>query len=411
MDLKKVIENYGEQIRPYRDATGWKCTRADKETRYFFYELNKKERQSVEVKERHAIDLLKMALKDKKNPVVSCSFGVDSIVTLYLCRKAMVELGRNPSDLVVFWSDTLNEFPEVRLFAKNLEKEWNLDLRIAKPKKVLKKIIEENGGVDSSYFTARKGARGEGRPLSEKCCDTLKHKPYKTFLKSGGFDLQINGIRADESNQRFLSSLRDSEYYYASREWKILIARPILWWDDLDIWGYVEKENIPFNDLYKKNMIKKYPDDIETFVSENKVELVNMGIDTELLVTQQLSTVTRLQAVKLKEMGFKDIYTARTGCMMCPIPIKYGYLKWMRTYYPKVYNAMLTNLGYAKGLMGLLTKEQKEELEFLLGIEITIDNIDEVLKDVLVAKPCVFDFDDYKEPKKKRKKKAKKDKE
>lgn len=78
-------------------------------------------------------------------------------------------------------------------------------------------------------------------------------------------------------------------------------------------------------------------------------------------------------------------------CLACPIPVKYGYLQFIRTYYPKVFNAMIYNLGYGKTLLEMIPKEVKEEIEFILGIDLNEENAHEFIKDILEAKPCVFD--------------------
>lgn len=295
----------------YNEQVSKENARAKRVTRYYHYRLHKT--ATLQEKERWAIDIIKMALQRASKPVVSCSFGIDSVVTLYLTRKALEELGRDPSDIQVVWCDTLNEFPEVRLFAKQLEKEWNLNLLIQRPKKPLKKIIEEHGGVDSSYFFARKGDRRNGQPLSEKCCGILKHEPMKRAIKENDWDLQINGVRADESTTRLRACLRDGEYFYSVAEWKAFSCRPISWWTEKDVWDYVEQEKIPYASMYDNNLIQEYPDDIEKVIHIYEDKLKSVHIDIEKLREKQLGNVNRKQALVLKNIkGFK-LFTPRVG--------------------------------------------------------------------------------------------------
>ncbi|MGZ9868250.1 phosphoadenosine phosphosulfate reductase family protein [Priestia endophytica] len=393
MDVNKL---YLEQVNPevkeeVIDGKKKKKTigsRASRSVRY--YHFWQKDRVTLEEKERWGIDLIKLALSRAKRPVVSCSFGIDSIIVLYLTRKALIELGRDPSEILVVWNDTLNEFPEVRQYAKKLEAEWNLNLMITKPKKPLKKVIKEHGGVDSSYFFTRKGDRKNGRPLSEKCCGVLKHEPMQRAIRENNWDLQINGVRADESSQRLRACLRDGEYFYSIAEWKAYSCKPIAWWAEKDIWEYVEQENIPYNSLYEKNMIKKYPVNLDEILHKNKKKLLNSGLDFEALKEEQLQTVTRMQAILLQEIGF-DMFNPRTGCMQCPIAVKYGYLQWMRTYHPKVFNSMIHALEYGKALLDMIPDDVKEEIKAFTGIDVTEENAHEYLKEILQSKPCVFD--------------------
>jgi hypothetical protein len=154
-EAKKIdlIKAYDEQTRYrqeeyiYRGQKRLRTfnNRASRVVRYFH--LWASDSMTLKEKERWAIDITKLALSKSERPSISCSFGIDSIVTLYIVRKALVELGRNPSDIQVVWCDTLNEFPEVRQYAKWITDEWNLNLLVQKPKKVLKKIIEDYGLV------------------------------------------------------------------------------------------------------------------------------------------------------------------------------------------------------------------------------------------------------------------------
>ena len=384
-----IYKSYNEQVNPYSEGKKNLGSRADKKTRYYMYEKCKGN-ITLNEKERHSIELLKMALRRSKKPSVSCSFGIDSIVSLYLTRKALSELDIDPSDIDVVWNNTLNEFPETRMYAKKIMDLWNLRLHQTKPKKSLKQVIDDHGGVDSSYFFSRKGDRREGRPLSEKCCAVLKHEPMHRAMKELNFDLIVVGIRADESSQRKIAGLRDGEFFYSTTEWKSFVVRPILYWTEEDVWNYVKKEKIPYNDVYNNNMIKTYPKNIKEIVKKYQQELVELGIDVDQLANEQIQTVNRWQSIFLKKIGFK-MFTPRVGCMMCPIPVKYGYLKWIRTYYPKVYEGMIYKLGYGKVLLEMIPDDVKQEIEFVLNIDLSAENAHEYLKEILEAKPCTFD--------------------
>lgn len=119
---RNIADLYDEQVQPVKIETTkiskagnvvkgrakWQGTRAEKEVRYAHF--NEHKEASFLEKERWAIDLMKMALSRAEKPVVSCSFGIDSIMVLFLARKALVELGRDPRELAVVWNNTLNEF-------------------------------------------------------------------------------------------------------------------------------------------------------------------------------------------------------------------------------------------------------------------------------------------------------------
>ena len=182
------------------------------------------------------------------------------------------------------------------------------------------------------------------------------------------------------------AGLRDGEYFYSSHTWKSFIVRPILWWNEDDVWEYVEQKKIPYNELYNKNIIRSY----STKKKITPEKLDQCGIDVEDFNNQTLSELTRKQANAIEKLGV-SVFTPRTGCMMCPIPIKYGYLQWMRLNYPKVFDAMIYNLGYGKTLLNIIPDDVKHEIEQLTGISLTEENAHEHLQDILNAKPCTFD--------------------
>ncbi|MED1818952.1 phosphoadenosine phosphosulfate reductase family protein [Bacillus subtilis] len=394
--MLKVIREYQNQVCPSQEEyfdknknkmkKQWINSRADKETRYSIFYIHKE--MHINEKIRWSIELIKMALKKAARPVVSCSFGIDSIITLFLTRRALMELKRDPSDIDIVWNDTKNEFQDVRLYAKEMVEQWNLRLIKTAPKKVLKKIISDHGGVDSSYFFTRKGDRRNGRPLSEKCCETLKHEPMKRATKENKWDLIINGLRADESTQRLRAGLRDGDYFYSVAEWKAFVCRPIQWITEEEVWEIVEKFEIPYNDLYNKNLIKKYPP--TKLIRDNYSLIKELGLEPEEFLKENIQTVSRPQAIQLEKIGF-EIFTPRTGCQMCPIPVKYGYLHWMRTYYPKVYDAMVYNLGYGKALIEMIPEDIQEEIKEFTGIDIQAENAHEYLQEILEVKPCALD--------------------
>jgi 3'-phosphoadenosine 5'-phosphosulfate sulfotransferase (PAPS reductase)/FAD synthetase len=413
-ELLDVIKKFDEQVRPYpttyinvhgKEKPTIEGTRAEKDVRYAFFKAYPK--LTLNEKVFISVELIKVALSKVDKPVVSCSFGIDSIVTLWLVRKALEELGRDPSDIQVVWNDTKNEFQEVRSFQKEITEKWNLDLVITKPKKLLMKVLEENGNdgkVTVDYFDHKGGNRKDNkRALSEKCCHHLKHEPMKWAKKEHQWSLLFVGTRGDESNQRKIAGLRDGDFFYSKREWNAFVCKPIQWFLDEDIWELVYKYNIPHTTIYSKNLIQKYPSNPREAIIGYEMALEKLGVDTMALAEEQVSTVEdRRAAAILKKCGFK-LFTPRVGCQMCPIPVRFGYLQWIREYYPKVYEAMIYKLGYGAALMELIPDDVREDLEMYAGFDLTSDNVTDVLKDILEYRPCTFDrFDNKKNSKKAR---------
>lgn len=305
---------------------------------------------TLKEKEERALAFIETAIRkvqsiygDAAKIVVSCSFGIDSIVTLHLVRRVADKLGIT---FDVVWNNTLNEYPQTRKYAKELTEAWDLRLIEARPETTLTKIYETHG-VDTLF--KRKGDRSNGQPVVEKCCGALKHQPMKKAIKEHGWCLMFNGVRAGESRQRWMSARRDGDLYYSRGEWKTWVARPILWWASLtdsfnygnnrqeDVWDYVKKYDIPYNPIYDLNAV------IDDKYSGNAL------------------VVDRETAQQLTAEGY-NVFMPRTGCQACPIPIKRGYLRYLRQVFPKVFRAMLFQLGFARVLLAEMDERDRQSL-------------------------------------------------
>ena len=343
---------------------------------------------TLEEKEQYALALIFAAIRKVVDQhgksariVVSCSFGIDSIVTLHLVRRAARDLGVT---FDVVWNNTLNEYPQTRKYAQEMTEAWSLNTIEARPTTTLKKIYEENG-VDSLFKRKgdRSGEEGKKEPVVEKCCGSLKHKPMKKAIKEHGWHLMFNGVRAGESRQRWMSARRDADLFYSSHTWKTWVCRPILWWTSMtdsfnygnnrqeDVWEYVRKYDIPYNPLYDLNAV----------------------IDDRFTGAETI--VKREEAERLSAEGF-NVFMPRTGCQACPIPIKRGYLRYLRQVFPKTYRSMLFQLGFARVLIAEMDEKVRDELfEEMSGFGVITEKTEEAildrLEDIIELKPCVFD--------------------
>src|SRR5690606_23478068 len=157
----------------------------------------------------------------------------------------------------------------------------------------------------------------------------------KAAIKEHGWHLMFNGVRAGESRQRWMAGRRDGDFYYSKTEWKTLVCRPIMWWASVsdsfnygnnrqeDIWEYVRQHGIPYNPIYDLNAVLD-----DRFMEPNVI-------------------VPRERAEQLIADGY-NVFMPRTGCQACPIPIKRGYLRYLREVFPRVYRSMLFQLGFAR---------------------------------------------------------------
>ena len=195
--------------------------------------------------ERKSISIIREAKAQFKNLAVLWSTGKDSTTAVWLCKKAF--FGKIPFPVVHI--DTSYKFPQIYEFRDKIAKEWNLDLVVARNREALENgMSPKTGKLD--------------------CCTQLKTEALKSLIKEKEFDALILAIRRDEhgirAKERYFSP-RDEEfrwrytdqpaemwdlYVKPSEDFSHMRVHSILHWTELDVWRYVENENLPINPLY-----------------------------------------------------------------------------------------------------------------------------------------------------------------
>ncbi len=218
--------------------------------------------------EAQSVYLLREAYKEFKSLCMLWSIGKDSTVMLWLARKAF--FGHVPIPLVHI--DTHYKIPEMIRYRDTIALEWKLTMIYGENKEALDaKQTFPDGSIDRIA-----------------CCKALKSDALKNTLSgtwpryklnhaTKQYDLDINadpytgvivGARADEEGSR------SKERYFSPRDkqsdWDIgdqppefwnqyktdfppgthIRIHPLLDWTELNIWEYIEQENIPITDLY-----------------------------------------------------------------------------------------------------------------------------------------------------------------
>jgi len=167
---------------------------------------------------------------------VACSFGKDSLVVLYLALQIN-------SDVQIVFGNTGIEFPETVRLARELEREWNLNLSILKPETTFWKINER--------IKKEKLRLDDGRKHSNICCYHLKEKPFRKWAKANKINRSITGITAMESRHRmFVACMKGAEYYsHRDGFWKV---HPLMYWTPEEVWSFTHDHNLPVNEAYEK---------------------------------------------------------------------------------------------------------------------------------------------------------------
>ncbi len=179
------------------------------------------------------------------------SIGKDSNVMLWLARKAF--LGRIPFDIVQL--DTEMELDEVYQFRDELVKDWDIPLKV--------QMCPPEEEMDQTLPPATRAA-------------TRKTEGLRNLLRDGKYAGIIAGIRRDEQSMRakervFSPRSLDGDWNFKDQpaefwdQYKTEVPEgchvrihPLLHWNELDIWRYTKRENIPIVSLYFSREGKRY---------------------------------------------------------------------------------------------------------------------------------------------------------
>lgn len=167
-----------------------------------------------------------------KGAVVSCSFGKDSLVVLYLVREVM-------PGVPVLFSNTLCQFQETYELKEELCRKWRLNLIETKP-------------ADGWTFwkLAEKHGLDDGKKYRDACCDNLKEKPMRKAIRKHGFKYNFTGITALESRTRMWRICQGGTHYYSRKDGVVRI-HPIAYWTPDEVWSFLTRAQIPVNRAYE----------------------------------------------------------------------------------------------------------------------------------------------------------------
>lgn len=201
--------------------------------------LNSYMKLPLAAKEMLSHRLIQQALETHKKPLVSSSFGKDSTVLIHLVMQ-------HTRNFDITFTNTGVELKETLEFRDYLTKEWNLIVHTLKPEISFWQCVEKYGYPEWS----RNSKTGDKR--EPKCCNYLKAKPFKKFLKEHDYDLNFVGLTGGEGRQRRWDYIRKGCAIYSSVQFGLDKCIPMIWWDQKDVWDYIAKNELPINSAYAK---------------------------------------------------------------------------------------------------------------------------------------------------------------
>lgn len=220
--------------------------------------------------EAESIHIFREVVAETEKPVMLYSVGKDSTVMLHLARKAFYPA---PPPFPLLHVDTTWEFQAMYEMRDRMAAETGMEL-----------IVHQNPEAK---------ARGIN-PFDHGALhtDLWKTEGLKQALDHGGFDAAFGGARRDEEKSRAkerIFSFRSSTHRWDPKNqrpelWRIYNARknkgesirvfPISNWTELDVWQYIQLENIPVVPLYfasRRPVVQR--DDLLLVVDDDRFRL------------------------------------------------------------------------------------------------------------------------------------------
>ena len=197
--------------------------------------------------EAESIHILREVASEFERPVMLYSIGKDSSVMLRLAQKAFYP-GTIPFPLMHI--DTGFKFREMLTFRDEMARSIGAELLVWRNEPAI------TAGTNPIALDTK------------RCCGLLKTQALLDGLRHYNFDAAFGGARRDEEKSRAkerVYSFRDHAGQWDPKNqrpelWNLYNARihpgetirvfPLSNWTEMDVWQYINQENIPVVDLY-----------------------------------------------------------------------------------------------------------------------------------------------------------------
>ena len=196
--------------------------------------------------EAESIHIMREVVAEAERPVMLYSVGKDSAVMLHLARKAFYP---SPPPFPLLHVDTTWKFRDMYALRDRMARESGMELLVHQNPEALERGINpfDHGPLHT---------------------DMWKTEGLKQALDKYGFDVAFGGARRDEEKSR--AKERIFSFRTATHGWNPKNQRPELWnlynakkakgesirvfpisnWTELDIWQYIQLNDIPIVPLY-----------------------------------------------------------------------------------------------------------------------------------------------------------------
>lgn len=204
-------------------------------------------RQSFEAKQLQTLAIIAKHIRQcpPEKQAVGFSGGKDSTVVLkYVLGSAKNFLPENDwKKIAVVFENTGVEYPQTVKFVHDLRDLWEFNLIELKPEKTFWQCVSEMKRYPQGKTHRESGFK------RDICCDYLKERPMKAFIKSNNIEVIYDGITALESRQRMMRAVSHGTCSFI-QDWNVEKVHPILYWKESEVWDFTNVNHIPVNPVY-----------------------------------------------------------------------------------------------------------------------------------------------------------------
>ena len=180
-------------------------------------------------------DILAFALKQFDNITISFS-GAEDVVLVDMASKIN-------KDIKVFSIDTGRLHAETYKFIDRVRKQYRIKIDVISPDAAEVQALVKEKGLFSFYQDGHK-----------ECCGIRKVKPLRRKLAT--VDAWITGQRKDQNPAtRNKVPVIQIDTAFSTAERTLIKFNPLANWTSAQVWQYIQKNQVPYNQLHSKGFI------------------------------------------------------------------------------------------------------------------------------------------------------------
>lgn len=126
--------------------------------------------------------------------------------------------------------DTGYQFPETLQIRERIKERYGIEVELIQPELSVAEYEEEHGGP---LYVIR----------PDQCCHDRKIMPLRRAV--AGYDAWISSIRRDQTSHRAVAGVVQWD-----PKFNLLKVNPLLSWTRKEVWGFIHRQEIPYNPLH-----------------------------------------------------------------------------------------------------------------------------------------------------------------